>query len=116
MLIARTPIPAQCLNQFSRDSDPIWASQFHYLDLETLGIWAEMFKGKNSPYVAYAMELKKAELLPVKEKYWNFPSSTEKEQINPQYAPAGMLISSVAIDDAECPKRGRKDHSPGEFL
>lgn len=102
VLMARTPVPAQCLNQFSRDSDPIWASQFHYLDLETLGIWAEMFKSKNSPYVANAKMLKAAGLLPVTEKYWNFPSSTEKEQINPQYAPAGMIMSPVVIDHSKC--------------
>jgi hypothetical protein len=107
--------PAQCLNEFTDDADPIWATQFHYLDLETLGIWAEMFAGKNSPYMANAKMLKAAGLLPVKEKYWNFPSSTEKEQINAQYAPAGRLISSMAFDDAKCPEGSRENPAAGQF-
>jgi hypothetical protein len=91
--IANTQSPPQCLHVFNKDADPIWSTQFHYLDLETIGKWAELFKSTDPGYINYARMLKINGLLPVTEKYWNFPSNTEKDHIDQQYEPAGRIIS-----------------------
>ncbi len=93
MRIANTQSPSQCLHVFNKDADPIWSTQFHYLDLETIGKWAELFKCTDPGYINYARMLKINGLLPVTEKYWNFPSNTEKDNIDQQYEPAGRIIS-----------------------
>jgi len=90
VMIANTSMGSQCLNAYNKEPDPVWASQFHYLDLETLGMWGELYQSHSDKiYLSYAKMLKDSKLLPVNEKYWNFPSNTEREQMDSQYAPAG---------------------------
>ncbi len=96
VLIANTNTGTQCLSAYNKQADPVWASQFHHLDLETLGMWGEIYHDSaDKAYFSYAKMLKESRLLPVNEKYWNFPSFNEREQMDSQYAPAGKLISRV---------------------
>jgi hypothetical protein len=98
-MIANTNMGSQCLSAYNKEQDLNWASQFHYLDLETLGMWGELYQNQSEKvYFSYAKMLKESKLLPVKEKYWNYPSSGEREQTDSQYGPAGELKSRVASE------------------
>ena len=111
-LIAST-VPAEaCLRQFSREADPMWSAHFHYLARETLGMWAELFGEKDLGYKHFALALRKAQLLPLEERYWNFPSSGERERIGEQYAAASELSRRVP-DPTQKPAQGRRGNYSG---
>ncbi len=87
------------LHDFNNHNDPIWSTQFHYLNLETICKRIKLFESIDSEYFNYGRMLKTNGLLPETEKYLGYPNKTDKH-IDLQYKPAYWIISKTAFEFA----------------
>lgn len=94
-----------CLLDIDPTSDQEWSAHFHQLNLETLGMWAENFKESNPEYFKVASKLLEMERLPVNEKYYNFPSIQESQEISEKYKGSGQLSRTISQEHFQFAQR-----------
>ena len=102
-LLASSQSGPDCLLEINPGYDRQWSSQFHQLNLETLGSWGSRFNGPDSHYLQCASKLFAMGRLPAIEKYLDFPSSDDSPGLGPEYSGAGHLIRRIPQKPVESP-------------
>lgn len=99
---------AECLKEFDSQADPKWSSSFHQLNLESVGMWGQVFRDSHPKYFKVASDLERLERLPVQEKYYNFPNNEETPELRPSFAGSGRFIRPIPEKDFPAPEGHRK--------
>ena len=93
--IALVNPPSACLKPYSLETDNTWSEHIQHLILETLGRLAESEIVNKSQFFKYASKLKLKGILPVLERYWDFPSGNVTEKFSDEYQLAFEWLNAL---------------------